>query len=160
LELIHKTIIKILDIGIKLEDAQAVNKLASQQALEEQQDMMDRSMASLGLHTPRRGGERSFEPSKSMNKSMQMSDSSSEDDEKEANVDLSILSSTWDGGDDEIVYGERLKTMKGDFDRLVRFVASGLKGVARAAGGEEARSWDLLGEMLESGLNTRVMNYQ
>ena len=43
--------------------------------------------------------------------------------------------------------------MKMDFDRWVRFVASGLRGVARAGGGEEARSWDILGEMLENGLD-------
>ena len=50
--------------------------------------------------------------------------------------------------------------MKVEFDRLARFVASGLKGVARAGSGEEARSWDTLGEMLDSGLGSGQMAYR
>jgi gamma-tubulin complex component 5 len=151
LEPIHKAILKILDLAIKLEDAQAVNALASKEALDQQQDMMDLSMAGLGLHTPQK--------SRPVNSSMRFAktpktpkfkDESSDEDE-ELDVDLSILSIPEDD-QDEISYSEQLREMKADFDRLVRFVASGLKGVARAGGGEEARNWDVLGEMFESGL--------
>jgi gamma-tubulin complex component 5 len=152
LELIKKTILKILDLGIKLEDAQAANAVASKEAMEQQQEMMDLSMASLGLHTPKKNGKRSQSTAKRFTESVRIADSSSDDDdEKDINVDLSILSGLDDDKED-LLFIEKLRKMKGDFDRLVRFVAGGLKGVARAGGGEEARSWDTLGEMLEAGL--------
>lgn len=154
LELIQKTILKILDIGIKLEDAQAANAVASKEALEQQQEMMDRSMASLGLHTPQRHGKMSKVSSKKLEP-----DSSSDDEEKEIDVDMSILSSNFDGGNAELAFVEQLTKLRGDFDRLVRFVASGLKGVARAGEGEEAKSWDLLGEMLEAGIGAAATRY-
>jgi gamma-tubulin complex component 5 len=142
LELIHNTILKILDLAIKLEDAQAANAVASKEAMERQQEMMDHSMASLGLHTPRKG-----RLSASTTKAPKDDDESSDDEE--VDVDLSILSV--DDGQGE-TYATKLRTMRADFDRLVRFVASGLKGVARAGSGDEVRSWDTLAEMLEAGL--------
>lgn len=147
LELIHKTILKILDLAIKLEDAQAANAAANKETMEQQQELMDLSMASLGLHTPQK------RPSKLARSSSKVKDDSSsdEDDQKEIDVDLSILSLTYDNGGEES-YVDKLRKMKADFDRLGRFVASGLRGVARAGSGDEARSWDVLGEMLESGL--------
>ena len=149
LELIHKTILKILDLAIKLEDAQAANAAARKEAIEQQQEMMDLSMASLGLHTPQ----------KRTAEKVQNDSSDDEDEEKEIDVDLSILSSTYDdGGNDS--YEEKLRKMKGDFDRLGRFVASGLRAVARAGGGDEAKSWDVLGEMLESGFEGGNSSYR
>jgi gamma-tubulin complex component 5 len=142
LELIHNTILKILDLAIKLEDAQAANAVASKEAMERQQEMMDHSMASLGLHTPRKG-----RLSASTTKAPKDDDESSDDEE--VDVDLSILSV--DDGQGE-TYATKLRTMRADSDRLVRFVASGLKGVARAGSGDEVRSWDTLAEMLEAGL--------
>jgi gamma-tubulin complex component 5 len=142
LELIHNTILRILDLAIKLEDAQAANAVASKEAMERQQEMMDHSMASLGLHTPRKG-----RLSASTTKAPKDDDESSDDEE--VDVDLSILSV--DDGQGE-TYVTKLRAMRADFDRLVRFVASGLKGVARAGSGDEVRSWDTLAEMLEAGL--------
>ena len=166
LELIHKSILKILDISIKLEDAQAANALASKAAMKEQQEMMDRSMASLGLHTPQRKGRgvaitpKGTKGTKGKLIRKPEPDSSSDDEEKDGDIDMSILSTTFDEGNGELVFVDQLREMKRDFDRLVRFVASGLKGVARAGGGEEAKSWDLLGEMLEAGIGTGVTRYQ
>jgi len=154
LELIHKTILKILDLGIKLEDAQAANTLASKEALEQQQEMMDISMASLGLRTSHH-----VKASKFQRQAMKMDGGdSSEDEGKEIDVDLSILSSNYD--EDEDLFVDKLRKMKAEFDRLVRFVASGLRGVARAGSGEGSRSWDVLGEMLESGLGNGNMGYR
>jgi gamma-tubulin complex component 5 len=159
LELIHKTILKILDLGIKLEDAQAANAVASKEAMEQQQELMNLSMASLGLHTPKRNGKHSQSTAKRIKESIRDADSSSDDDDdKNIDVDLSILSGLDDDKED-LVFIEKLRKMKRDFDRLVRFVAGGLKGVARAGGGEEARSWDTLGEMLESGLGNGTLGY-
>ncbi|PQE07054.1 spc97 spc98 family protein [Rutstroemia sp. NJR-2017a BBW] len=141
LELIHKTVLKILDLGIKLEDAQAANALASKAAMDQQQEMVDLSFASLGLPpTPRKRDTR-------VEKVREMD---SDDDDDVVDVDLSILSPG--KGDVEEVYVVKLKRMKAEFDRLVRFVGSGLRGVARASTGEEAKSWDVLGEMIEGGL--------
>ncbi|PQE24663.1 spc97 spc98 family protein [Rutstroemia sp. NJR-2017a WRK4] len=141
LELIHKTVLKILDLGIKLEDAQAANALASKVAMDQQQEMVDLSFASLGLPpTPRKRDTR-------VEKVREMD---SDDDDDVVDVDLSILSPG--KGDVEEVYAVKLKRMKAEFDRLVRFVGSGLRGVARASTGEEAKSWDVLGEMIEGGL--------
>jgi gamma-tubulin complex component 5 len=155
LELIHKTILKILDLGIKLEDAQAANAAANKEALEKQQEMMDLSMASLGLHTPQRKGR--SQPV--LKEAKEKAESSSDDEEQNIDVDLSILSSTFDEKGD-LLYVEKLRNMKTDFDRWVRFVASGLRGVARAGGGGEARSWDTLGEMLENGLDAGGMGHR
>ncbi|KAJ8071182.1 hypothetical protein OCU04_001521 [Sclerotinia nivalis] len=147
LGLIHKTIIKILDLGIKLEDAQAANAATRKEAMERQQEIMDLSLASLDLPpTPRR--------SKNLSMSMRMSltKQRDEDSEDEMEVDLSILSPGMEDHNEES-YVQKLESMKGEFDRLVRFVGSGLRGVARASGGEEAKGWDVLGEMIEVGLD-------
>lgn len=141
LQLIHKTILKILDQAIKLEDLQAADIAAAKEAEDNQQEMMDTSMASLGL-TPRKGKAPRFQQP-----SQQVEDS---DDDEADDIDFSILSSAYDSGGE--LYIDKLRSMKLEFDRLVRFVASGLRGVARAADGEESRSWDVLGEMLEAGI--------
>lgn len=159
LELIHKTITKVLDLGIKLEDAHATHTVASNEAMEQQQEMMDLSMASLGLSTPKRKKNQQHFFRQSFRDGRHNIESSSDDDDKEVDVDLSILS-TLDDDKGTILYVDNLRKMKGDFDRLVRFVASGLKGVARASGGDAARSWDTLGEMLESGLGNESRRYQ
>ncbi|QSZ34004.1 hypothetical protein DSL72_005584 [Monilinia vaccinii-corymbosi] len=145
LELIHQTIIKILDLGIELEDAQAANALASKEAMENQQEIMDCSLASLDLPTPRE--------SKNLMK-MRMSKAKQKDDdsEDEMEVDLTILSPGMEDRNEQ-PYAQKLESMKGEFDRLVRFVGGGLRGVARASGGEEAKGWDVLGEMIEGGLD-------
>ncbi|RDL36378.1 Spindle pole body component [Venustampulla echinocandica] len=151
LELIHKTILKILDLAIKLEDAQAANAAGAKDTMDRQQEMMDLSMASLGLHTPQKPRRPSKFSPRNLKVANPKDEASSDDEEKD--IDLSILSSTLLEGDEtELSYFEKLLEMRADFDRLVRFVANGLRGVARAGGGQEARSWDTLGEMLEAGL--------
>jgi gamma-tubulin complex component 5 len=151
LEVIHKTILKILDVAIKLEDAETVN--ANKEQREEQENRMDLSMASLGLHTPRKQRQ-GFKSTTRLVKSPKFTDVSSDENEEGLDVDFSILSSS--PNTREVSYVEQLRTMKTDFDRLVRFVVSGLKGVARAGAGEEAKSWDILGEMLETGLGGTI----
>ncbi|CAD6443448.1 47c91e6f-87b2-4a70-8cbf-18eb58cfdb15 [Sclerotinia trifoliorum] len=156
LEPIHKTIIKILDLGIKLEDAQAANTAKRKEALEKQQEILDLSLASLDLPpTPRTLKNSRMSMSMSMNTRMRMSPAKQRDEnensEDEMEVDLSILSPGIDHNEES--YVQKLESMKGEFDRLVRFVGSGLRGVARASGGEEAKGWDVLGEMIEAGVD-------
>ncbi|KAK4043463.1 Spc98 family-domain-containing protein [Parachaetomium inaequale] len=45
-----------------------------------------------------------------------------------------------------------LRELHGEFERHLRFVAGGLRGVARASKEEAAAKWDLLAEMLEVGI--------
>ncbi|KAK0739611.1 Spc98 family-domain-containing protein [Apiosordaria backusii] len=45
-----------------------------------------------------------------------------------------------------------LKGFHGDFERHLRFIAGGLRGVARASKEQAAVKWDLLAEMLEVGI--------
>jgi gamma-tubulin complex component 5 len=149
LELIHKTIIKILQLGIKLKDTQASNAAADKEKMEQQQEMMDLSMASLGLQTPKRKAKTNHQFNRSVRKKQ---DDSSSDEEGDINVDLSILSSPYDDPNEDTLFVEKLRKLKSEFDRLVQFIASGLKGVARAGSGKESKSWDTLAEMLESGL--------
>lgn len=146
LELIHKSVLKILDLSIKLEDAQAANAAATNEAEDQQRGIMDLSIASLGLQTPRKSNK--FASSFRETTRARNDESSDEDG---LVMDLSILPSAYNEEDSETFIGT-LEGLRSDFDRLVRFVASGLRGVARASGGEESKSWDLFGEMLESGL--------
>jgi len=146
LGLIHKSILKILDQSIKLEDAQAANAALTQESEHQQREMMDLSIAALGIQTPQKPSKlaRSFRESTRI----RVEESS---DEEELMVDLSLLSATYDEDEPE-TFVETLRKLRAEFDRLVRFVASGLKAIARASGGDESKSWDLFGEMLESGL--------
>ncbi|PSR94288.1 Spc98 family-domain-containing protein [Coniella lustricola] len=49
-------------------------------------------------------------------------------------------------------YAEVLVRIRADFDRHVRFIADGLRGVARASVDAAAVKWDMLAEMLEMGI--------
>ncbi|KAK0615916.1 Spc98 family-domain-containing protein [Bombardia bombarda] len=49
-------------------------------------------------------------------------------------------------------YAVLLREMHGEFERHLRFVTGGLRGVARASRDEAAGKWDLLAEMLEVGV--------
>jgi gamma-tubulin complex component 5 len=156
LELIHKTILKILDLGIKLEDAQAVNAVREREEEEQRREMLDVSLASLGLHTPQKPKQKApfaFKAqSKKKNMKVEESSEDEDEDEKEIDVDLSILSSNLDEGEEP--YTEILRKIKSDLDAHLRFVTNGLRGVARAGGADQARCWDVLAEMLESGFGT------
>lgn len=48
-------------------------------------------------------------------------------------------------------YAETLAAIRADFDRHLRFIARGLRSVARASSDPAAAKWDLLAEMLEMG---------
>lgn len=49
-------------------------------------------------------------------------------------------------------YAEVLMGIRADFDRHLRFIAGGLRGVARASVDAAAPKWDILAEMLEMGI--------
>ncbi|RFU25832.1 hypothetical protein B7463_g10503, partial [Scytalidium lignicola] len=152
LELIHKTIITILDLSIKLEDVRASNELSQKEVIERQQEMADISYASLGLQTPKKKVPDWKSPRKHQDRN-RMDEDDEDSDDQEVDVDLSVLSTTY-GESKNISYMERLWLIKSELDRSIRFVASGLRGVARASGTEESKCWDLLGEMLDAGISS------
>lgn len=53
----------------------------------------------------------------------------------------------------EKTYGETLRGINDDFERHLRFLSGGLRGVARATRSPAAAKWDILAEMLEVGIN-------
>ena len=165
LELIHETVVKILDSAIDLQDRQATEEARRREASNRQKEMMDVSMAGLGLRTPSKANRSETE------RSQGTKDDDFSDLEKPLDVDLSILSDPHDkpkdvhDNDNEAHYIATLSKMKADFVRDVKFIAGALKGVARAGGGghgaainagsdeASAAKWDVLGDMLEDGLN-------
>ncbi|KAK7910782.1 Spc97/Spc98 family protein [Apiospora marii] len=54
--------------------------------------------------------------------------------------------------EDDRTYAEVLREIRSGFDRHLRFIAGGLRGVARASGDPAAAKWDTLAEMLEAGV--------
>lgn len=52
-------------------------------------------------------------------------------------------------------YAEAVSEIRTDFDRHLRFIVGGLRGVARASADAAAAKWDILAEMLEMGIRER-----
>lgn len=52
-------------------------------------------------------------------------------------------------------YAEVVSGARADFDRHLRFITGGLRGVARASADAAAAKWDMLAEMLEMGIRER-----
>ncbi|KAK4228794.1 putative gamma-tubulin complex component 5 [Podospora fimiseda] len=143
LQPIRECILDILDLAIKVQDVQRVEMV---RLTEEEQEVQRLSVMSSPYKSPskkKRGilGLRSPRGKKA--------------DEEDEDGDGDI------GGDS--VRGRNssssakphhvlLKEMLGDFERYLRFVAGGLRGVARASKDEAATRWDLLAEMLETGI--------
>ena len=76
-----------------------------------------------------------------------------EEDEDELVPDVeAILRKSIAGGGAYKPYAVAMRDMHADFERHLRFVAGGLRGIARASRDEAAGKWDLLAEMLEFGI--------
>lgn len=61
------------------------------------------------------------------------------------------VTDTLDDGDTSRSYEGRLRDIKAEADRHVRFIWSGLRGVARATSDAHAAKWDMLADMLQAG---------
>lgn len=122
---IHQAIVSILDLSIKLSDARAAH--ASTQGAY-------RSSMSTGQEKtpPRR-------------KSIKGEESVSSDEEGDnSEADISTLSASTMN----LPYIDQLRATKAKFDRLHKFVSTGLRAVARAG---DQGTWDMLAEKLEGG---------
>jgi gamma-tubulin complex component 5 len=123
---IHKAIITILDLAIKLSDARTAHDVA--------QSSYRASMSSLREQSLLQRIARRVDPE------------FSEEDGGASDVDITTLSAD----STEMSYIEQLRKVKTDFDRLCRFVSTGLRSVARAG---DPGSWDMLAEKLEDGMD-------
>ena len=155
LELIHKAVLQILNLGIKLEDARAANAVKEREG----EVRRESSLASLGLR-PRHQAPAVSRPSKKDQNPLTHEGEEvppSDEDVGEITVDLSLLSSSYNGEEQEEHYVDKLRRLKTDLETQLRFVTRGLRGVARAGEAEQARCWDVLAEMLEGGVPGGVM---
>ncbi|KAK7754151.1 hypothetical protein SLS62_003728 [Diatrype stigma] len=133
LDPIHQCMLDILDLTIRLEDA----RHAESERAQEMQEISRLSMSAASMTaSPRRPG-RYMQPSEE------------EDETFLAEQDRSVLLQDVDV---DKTYAELLAEMGADFDRLVKFMCGGLRGVARASSNAAATKWDTLAEMLEVGI--------
>lgn len=149
LDPIHQCVLDVLDLAVRLEDARRVE--GERQAAEAAR------YAQYG--TPKRRGGARADPPPSALRGVYVSPR-----EKEREEDETILF----GDDDDLpggphwtgrgsqpqprTYAETLGGARADFDRHLRFIAGGLRGVARASTDAAAAKWDILAEMLEMGI--------
>ncbi|KAI1437484.1 Spc98 family-domain-containing protein [Xylaria sp. CBS 124048] len=129
LDPIRQAMLDIFNLAIRLQDARGVE---SERLAEETQELSRLSVMSLSR---RKSPERHVK-------------SSEEEDE----TFLSEQDKSDMVQDTEIPYDQVLGEIRSDFDRHLKFICGGLRGVARASGSEAASKWDILAEMLEAGV--------
>ncbi|KAK3308785.1 Spc98 family-domain-containing protein [Chaetomium strumarium] len=79
-----------------------------------------------------------------------------DDDDEEEPLSGKWVARMGKGVDSRKPYQSVMKELNGHFERHFRFVAGGLRGVARASREEAAAKWDLLAEMLEAGIKEHL----
>lgn len=137
LDPIRQCMLDIMDLSIRLEDAR---KLEAEREEEE-----TRELSRLSLSTPMRrpDGGRS---------GRYVAIDEEEDESFLSEQDKSAVAL-----DPDKSYSEILAEIRAQFDRHLRFICGGLRGVARASGNSAAGKWDTLGEMLEVGVEENLM---
>ncbi|KAF7559054.1 hypothetical protein G7046_g5106 [Stylonectria norvegica] len=125
---IRECILDILDLAIKLEQAQ------SAKAHQQGEDMQELSRLSVVASSPVRGTPRAKKA-----KYVKDSDDEASDDERPSGAQL------------DKPYVSILREIKVDFDRHLRFICGGLRSVARASSDAQSAKWDILAEMLQTG---------
>lgn len=131
-------ILDVLDLAIKLED---VHRAEVAKEAEEFQEISRLSVMSSPLKTPRR---RKSAPRRGPYVGR-------DDDRGEAGSDSEdILNNSLAGTDRP--YLEVLGGIHADYEKQLRFISGGLRGVARATRDPAAGKWDILADMLEMGI--------
>jgi len=147
LEPIRECILDMFDLAIKVEDA---NRAEMTRLAEEDEEITRLSVMSspFKASSTKGRGRRSLHATPRKKK---QKDDMADDDDDDSDWGSEILrSSTMANG--KKPHTLVLKDMHADFERYLRFVAGGLRGVARASRDEAAGKWDLLAEMLEVGI--------
>lgn len=167
LEPIMQCVLDVLDLAIQLEDAHRAESSAAAAAAAAHPSATQR------FETPRKSTV-GTEPPQSVARGVYVSPK-----EKEREEDETILLFGVGGGDDDDddhnddhdsdrhgsrkgegagvavarqTFGEVLGSVMADFERHLRFIAGGLRGVARASTEQAAAKWDVLAEMFEMGI--------
>ncbi|GKT58711.1 gamma-tubulin complex component [Colletotrichum tofieldiae] len=133
LDPIRSGILDIMDLAAKLEDAQSAS------VAEEAEEAQELSRLSI-MSSPMKASPRRRKPA--------VYAEDSDDDDAKSFGGRSKGGAINAGKD----YHECLQEIKTDFERHLRFICGGLRGVARASSDEAAVKWDLLAEMLEMGV--------
>ncbi|KAK4169106.1 Spc98 family-domain-containing protein [Cladorrhinum sp. PSN259] len=160
LQPIRDCILDILDLAIKVEDAQRVEMA---RLTEEEQEVHRLSVMSSPYKSPSKKGRGGvlwmgmglMSPRAKRTTEDEEEQEEEEDEEKEKDNDYTKGSRKVSGAIATTTVKPHhvlLKEMLADFERYLRFVAGGLRGVARASKDEAAARWDLLAEMLEAGI--------
>jgi gamma-tubulin complex component 5 len=138
LQPIREGVLDVFDLAIRLEDAQRVE--AARREEEDGEVLRLSVMSSPYKASPARGGR----PAKRRRVD--------EDEDEEEMSGGELMARRGGAGDAGKPYAVVLRELHADFERHLRFVAGGLRGVARASKDEAAAKWDLLAEMLEVGI--------
>jgi gamma-tubulin complex component 5 len=140
---IRDAILDLLDLTLRLERAQAAN--AAREA-EEMQELTRLSIMSSPMKARPKRGQRREEPDarKEQRYSVESDDEELASPPAEADMEAS-------NGDNKS-YAEVLEDIRGDFDKNLKFIVGGLRGVARATSEAASAQWDILAEMLEVGV--------
>ncbi|KAI1131895.1 Spc98 family-domain-containing protein [Nemania abortiva] len=132
LDPIRHAILDVFDLAIRLQDAL---QLQSERIAEDTQ---------LSDMSPPRGDDP---------KNYVKASEGEEQDEGEGETPLSEQGKSTMMQDAEIPYYQVLREIRADLDRHLKFIAGGLRGVARASGSKAASKWDILAEMFEVGIH-------
>lgn len=137
LEPIQESMLDVLDIALRLD---RVENLQKTQEAEERQELSRLSVMSSPLRAS---------PRRAKTKVIPREDSDDDDDDN----DMAAARGTAAPTGQEKPYGDSLRELSVKFDRDLKFICEGLRGVARASSTDAASQWDLLAEMLESGVH-------
>ncbi|KAI0119648.1 Spc98 family-domain-containing protein [Daldinia grandis] len=131
LDPIRECILDMFDLTIRLQDARL---LESEREQEEEQELSRLSVMSSPMKHSRR----------------YMGSGEEEDETFLLDQDKTSMMQ-----DKEKTFAEVLNDIRADMDRHLKFICSGLRGVARASGDAAAGKWDTLAEMFEAGIRDR-----
>lgn len=161
---LKECMLDVLDLAIKLQDARQDEMARKATAAEEGQ----------GFSTPQRQQrQESAAPPPTVLRGLYISPKEKEREEDNNTVMLFGKNQGELWGEDSFVtsheekaannqqkrrqktYAEAIAEIRVDFDRHLRFITGGLRGVARASADAAAAKWDILAEMLEMGIRER-----
>ncbi|KAB5575881.1 Spc98 family-domain-containing protein [Coniochaeta sp. 2T2.1] len=137
-------VLDVVDLVIKLEDAHRAEEVARKEAEEEM-----REAERLGVNASSRGKPRAGRSNRRREEEEEEDDDRGEGD-SDVVEDMLRRSSVFRA--EKRTYGETLRGINDDFERHLRFLSGGLRGVARATRSPAAGKWDILAEMLEVGI--------
>ena len=155
LQPIQECMLDVFDLAIQVEDVQ--NTEMTRLAEEEEEVSRLSVISSPYKMTPKGKGRRSLlvTPRKGSRHENDDDDGDDDDDDDDDDMDWRPAHAARKAGKSvarKKPHREMLRDMHAEFDRHLRFVAGGLRGVARASRDEAAPKWDLLAEMLEVGI--------